>query len=129
MGLAEVPEDAEEMYDSYNRTYKEIQEKVAQVQEDRRQVMTEIEERTRKWSDVIHNLLDEVNARYQSLLSRLQARGEVRLINPSDIEEAGLEIFVSFKGGQLVASTRTPTAEARGAQPSWPSSSPFSRTS
>jgi len=51
--------------------------------------------------DVIHNLLDEVNARYQSLLSMLQARGEVRLINPSDIEEAGLEIFVSFKGGQL----------------------------
>ena len=102
MGLAEVPEDAEEMYDSYNRTYKEIQEKVAQVQEDRRQVMAEIEERTRKWGDVIHNLLDEVNARYQSLLSRLQARGEVRLINPSDIEEAGLEIFVSFKGGQLL---------------------------
>ena len=101
MGLAEVPEDAEEMYDSYNRTYKEILEKVAQVQDDRRQVMTEIEERTRKWSEVIHNLLDEVNARYQSLLSRLQARGEVRLINPSDIEEAGLEIFVSFKGGQL----------------------------
>jgi chromosome segregation ATPase len=101
MGLAEVPEDAEEMYDSYAKTYKEIQEKVAQVQEDRRQVMAEIEERTRKWGDVIRNLLDEVNARYQSLLSRLQARGEVRLINPSDIEEAGLEIFVSFKGGQL----------------------------
>jgi len=101
MGLAQVPEDAEEMYDSYNKTYKEIQEKVVQVQEDRRQVMAEIEERTRKWGDVIHNLLDEVNARYQSLLSKLQARGEVRLINPSDIEEAGLEIFVSFKGGQL----------------------------
>jgi chromosome segregation ATPase len=101
MGLAEVPEDAEEMYDSYAKTYKEIQEKVAQVQEDRRQVMVEIEERTRKWGDVIHNLLDEVNARYQSLLSMLQARGEVRLINPSDIEDAGLEIFVSFKGGQL----------------------------
>ena len=101
MGLAEVPEDAEEMYDSYAKTYKEIQEKVAQVQEDRRKVMAEIEERTRKWGDVIRNLLDEVNARYQSLLSRLQARGEVRLINPSDIEEAGLEIFVSFKGGQL----------------------------
>jgi len=101
IGLSEVPEDAEEMYESYNRTYKEIQEKVAQVQEDRRQVMAEIEERTRKWGEVMRDLLDEVNARYQSLLSRLQARGEVRLLNPSDIEEAGLEIFVSFKGGQL----------------------------
>jgi chromosome segregation ATPase len=101
VGLSEVPEDSEEMYDSYSRTYKEIQEKVVKIQEDRRQVMTEIEERTRKWSEVIRNLLDEVNARYQSLLSKLQARGEVRLLNPSDVEEAGLEIFVSFKGGQL----------------------------
>ena len=101
VGLSDVPEDAEEMYDSYNRTYREIQEKVVQVQEDRKQVMQEIEERTRKWSEVMHNLLDEVNARYQSLLSKIQARGETRIINPSDIEEAGLEIYVSFKGGQL----------------------------
>jgi chromosome segregation ATPase len=101
VGMSEVPEDAEEMYESYNKTYKEIQQRVEQVREDRRQVLEEIETRTRKWSEVISNLLDEVNARYQSLLSRLQARGEVRLLNPSDIEEAGLEIFVSFKGGQL----------------------------
>ena len=101
MGMAEVPENAGEMYDSYGRTYKEIQEKVEQVRENRRQVMIEIEERTRKWGEVVHNLLDEVNARYQSLLSRLQANREVRLLNSSDIEEAGLEIYVGFKGAQL----------------------------
>jgi len=100
-GLAIVPEDAGEMYESYSRTYKELQQKIEKVREDRRQVMEEIETRTKKWGEVIHNLLDEVNARYQSLLSHLQARGEVRIINPTDIEEAGLEIFVSFKGGQL----------------------------
>jgi chromosome segregation ATPase len=101
MGMAEVPENAEEMYESYGRTYKEIQEKVEQVRENRRQVMIEIEERTRKWGEVVHNLLDEVNARYQSLLSKLQANGEVRLLNSSDIEEAGLEIYIGFKGAQL----------------------------
>jgi chromosome segregation ATPase len=101
VGMAHVPEDADEMYESYSKTLKDIQQKVDHVRENRRQVMEEIETRTQKWSVVIHNLLDEVNSRYQSLLSRLQARGEVRLINPSDIEEAGLEIFVSFKGGQL----------------------------
>jgi chromosome segregation ATPase len=63
--------------------------------------MIEIEERTRKWGEVVHNLLDEVNARYQSLLSKLQANGEVRLLNSSDIEEAGLEIYIGFKGAQL----------------------------
>jgi chromosome segregation ATPase len=98
LGLADVSEDAEAMYESYNRTYKELQERVEQVRKSRRQVMEEIEERTNRWLEVMRNLLDEVNGRYQSLLSMLLATGEVRLVNTMDIEEAGLEIWVGFKG-------------------------------
>jgi chromosome segregation ATPase len=98
LGLADVSEDAEAMYESYNRTYKELQEKAEQVRESRRQVMEEIDERTKRWLEVMRGLLDEVNSRYQSLLSMLQANGEVRLVNTMDIEEAGLEIWVGFKG-------------------------------
>jgi len=43
-------------------------------------------------------MLDEVNIRYKQLLRKLQAVGEVRLINNHDIEEAGLEMYVGFKG-------------------------------
>jgi chromosome segregation ATPase len=100
MGLANVSEDAEAMYESYSRTYSELQEKVEQVRESRRQVMEEIEERTKRWRDVMRNLLQEVNSRYQSLLSMLPATGEVRLTETSDIEEAGLEIWVGFRGAQ-----------------------------
>jgi len=98
MGMANIPEEAEEMYESYNETFKEIQQRIEEVRENRRKILQEIEERNKKWREVTEKLLDEVNVRYKSLLRKLQASGEVRLINSHDIEEAGLEIIVGFKG-------------------------------
>ncbi len=98
MGMANIPDEAEEMYESYNETFKEIQQRIEEVRENRRKILQEIEERNRKWREVTEKLLDEVNIRYKVLLRRLQATGEVRLINSHDIEDAGLEIHVGFKG-------------------------------
>jgi len=98
MGMANIPDEAEEMYESYNETFKEIQQRIEEVRENRRKILQEIEERNKKWREVTENLLDEVNVRYKVLLRRLQATGEVRLINSHDIEDAGLEIHVGFKG-------------------------------
>ena len=100
LGLADVSNEAEAMYESYSRTYRELQERIEQVRAARREVMEEIEERTRRWLDVTRDLLDKVNVRYQSLLGMLQARGEVRLVNQRDIEEAGLDLYVGFSGAQ-----------------------------
>ena len=79
---------------------KELQERVEQVRASRREVMDEVEERAKRWLEVTRDLLDNVNSRYQSLLAWLQATGEVRLINQMDIEEAGLELFIGFRGAQ-----------------------------
>jgi chromosome segregation ATPase len=98
MGMADVTENAEEMYESYSSTFNELQERVDQVRESRRQVMEEIEQRTKRWRDVMRELLTDVNASFLRLLSMLQATGEVRLADATDIEEAGLEIWVGFKG-------------------------------
>lgn len=98
LGMANIPDEAEEMYESYNDTFKEIQQRIEEVRENRRRILQEIEERNKKWREVTENLLDQVNTRYKTLLRRLQATGEVRLINSHDIEDAGLEIFVGFKG-------------------------------
>jgi len=98
MGMANIPDEAEEMYESYNETFKEIQQRIEEVRENRRKILQEIEERNKKWREVMENLLDTVNTRYKVLLRRLQATGEVRLINNHDIEDAGLEIHVGFKG-------------------------------
>jgi len=98
MGMADVPEEAEDMYETYNETFREIQRRIEEVKESRRQVLEEIEERNRKWREVTESLLDEVNGRYKRLLAKLQAVGETRLVNSHDIEDAGLEIYVGFKG-------------------------------
>jgi chromosome segregation protein len=54
------------------------------------------------WRTVIHNLLNRVNLEYQKTLAQTQAVGEVKLANDDDIEGAGLEILVGFKGGKPV---------------------------
>ena len=50
------------------------------------------------WREVIRTLLDHVNVQYQAILVNAQAEGEVRLMNEQDIEAAGLQIQVGFKG-------------------------------
>lgn len=98
LGLGNVSEEAEEMYESYSKTFNELSAKAEQVREGRRQAMIEVEERSRRWLELTQSLIDRVNERYKRLLEALQANGEVRLTNPNDIEEAGLELYVGFKG-------------------------------
>lgn len=101
MGMANIPDEAEEMYESYNETFKEIQQRIEEVRANRVRILQEIEERQKKWREMTESMLDDVNVRYKQLLRKLQAAGEVRLINTHDIEEAGLEIYVGFKGAAL----------------------------
>ncbi len=101
MGMANIPDEAEEMYQSYNETFKEIQQRIEEVRANRVKLLQEIEERQKKWREMTESMLDEVNIRYKQLLRKLQAAGEVRLINNHDIEEAGLEIYVGFHGAAL----------------------------
>jgi chromosome segregation ATPase len=100
--LADVSEDIERMYESYSKLYLELKEKARLVAENREKAMEEVNARSEAWRNVIHNLLDQVNIKYRKILSEAYAVGEVKLINEQDIEEAGLEIFVGFKGGPPV---------------------------
>jgi chromosome segregation ATPase len=100
--LADVSEDIERMYESYSKLYLELKEKARLVAENREKAMEEVKTRMEAWRTVIQNLLDHVNLRYQGILSEAHAVGDVRLVNEHDIEAAGLEIFVAFKGGKLV---------------------------
>lgn len=100
LAMANVSEEAEDMYKSYSDLFAGLQQKISLVRENRRKVMDEIDVRTRKWWEVLRSLLDQVNSRYQSLLEWLQATGEVRISNPMEIEEAGLELVVGFKGAR-----------------------------
>jgi chromosome segregation ATPase len=100
--LSGVSEDVERMYESYSKLYLELKEKAMLVAENREKAMGEVKTRLQAWLTVINSLLNRVSLEYQKILSQAQAVGEVKLINEHDIEAAGLEILVGFKGGKPV---------------------------
>ncbi len=100
--LTDVSEDIERMYESYSKLYLELKEKARMVAENREKALEEVRTRMESWKTVMKNLLDHVNLNYQGILSMARAVGEVGLTNEHDIEEAGLEIFVGFKGAKPV---------------------------
>jgi len=101
--LAGVSEDIERMYESYSALYLELKEKAQVVAENRSKALEEVRIRMQAWRTVIQSLLDRVNLEYQKIMGKTLATGEVRLANGQDIETAGLEILVGFKGGKPVA--------------------------
>jgi len=101
--LAGVSEDIERMYESYSKLYLELKEKAQLVAENREKALEEVKTRMQAWRTVIQSLLDRVSLEYQKILTQSQGVGEVRLANGHDMEAAGLEILVGFKGGKPVA--------------------------
>jgi chromosome segregation ATPase len=102
VALADVSEDIERMYESYSKLYLELKTKAQQVAENREKTLEEVKTRMQNWRTVIQSLLDRVNLEYQKTIAQAQAVGEVKLGNGHDIEAAGLEIHVGFKGGKPV---------------------------
>jgi chromosome segregation ATPase len=101
--LADVSEDIERMYESYSQLYLELKEKAQVVAENREKTLEEVKTRMQAWRNVMQSLLERVNLEYQKIMAQTLATGEVRLANGHDIETAGLEILVGFKGGKPMA--------------------------
>jgi chromosome segregation ATPase len=101
--LADVSEDIERMYESYSKLYLELEEKARLVAENREKALEEVKTRMEAWKTVLRNLLKHVNLQYQGILSQAQAIGEVRLVDEHDIEVAGLDVLVGFKGAKPVS--------------------------
>lgn len=101
--LANVSEDIEKMYQSYSKLYLELKEKAQVVAENREKTLEELKARMGAWRNVMENLLDRVNIEYQRIMAQTLATGEVKLSNMQDIETAGIEIYVGFKGSKPVA--------------------------
>ena len=101
--LSDVSEDIERMYESYSKLYLELKEKAQVVAENREKTLEEVKTRMQVWRTVMQSLLDRVNLEYQKIMGQTLAAGEVRLANGHDIETAGLEILVGFKGGKPLA--------------------------
>ena len=100
--MADVSGHIEQMYESYSRLYLELKEKAKEVAENREKALKEVKTRMEAWRNVILRLLQDVNVEYQRILSRTVATGSVNFINNEDIEAAGIEILVGFKGARAL---------------------------
>jgi chromosome segregation ATPase len=96
--LADVSEDIEHMYESYSKLYLDLKDKARTVEENREKTLEEVKTRMDSWRTVMQSLLDHVNLQYKQILSQAQAIGEVHMTNGHDIEAAGLDVLVGFKG-------------------------------
>ncbi len=99
--LGEVSEDVEKMYSQYLKLFNELKEKAAIVTENRMKILDEIESRKETWQSLIQLTLDNVSSTYKKFLSNIDASGSLRLIETQDVETAGLELIVGFKGAEL----------------------------
>jgi chromosome segregation ATPase len=96
--LADVSPDVERMYMSYKSTLKELEAKVEIAAANRKRALEELELRKQRWTNEVNKLLREVREKYVEVLGRVNALGDVRVTNIQDIDEAGLELLVGFKG-------------------------------
>lgn len=96
--LADVSPDVERMYMGYHSTLRELERKAREAEANRRKALEELELRKQRWKEELHRLLKEVNWEYRQLLHWIGGEGEVRVVDAEDIEKAGLELTVGFRG-------------------------------
>jgi chromosome segregation ATPase len=96
--LADVSPDVERMYTSYKSTLSELEAKVEIAAANRKRALEELELRKQRWTNEVSKLLRDVREKYIEVLSRVNALGDVRVTDMQDIDEAGLELLVGFKG-------------------------------
>ncbi|MCS7386798.1 MAG: AAA family ATPase [archaeon GB-1867-005] len=100
--IGEVSEDVEQMYLAYSKTFEELSERIRILEQNRALLLNELEERVKLWRKVVSEVLSQINKIYGDILNEIGATGYVRLINAEDVDEAGLEILIGFRGNAPV---------------------------
>jgi chromosome segregation ATPase len=102
--LGEIPAETEEIYSNYSNLFEELKAKSEIVAANKREGLKELDARQKIWRKAITDLLDSINASFQQILAGISATGLARVVNveDGDMENAGLELFVGFKGSPPV---------------------------
>lgn len=100
--LGEVNVEAEKIYLEFKNKLEEYKEKLEEVKKNKEKTMQEVEKRTEEWKQVISKTISEINEKYNEIMSRINASGKVVLVNENDPEAAGLRLYASFIGTDLI---------------------------
>ncbi len=96
--LQDVPDEAEKIYKDYSGSIEELKVKLKQLAENKKILLVELEGRKKVWKEAMTRLLESVNPEYQSILAATDATGLIRIEEGSDIEDAGIQLYVGFRG-------------------------------
>lgn len=98
--LEDVSAESERMYKNHKERLEELEERAEEAEKNRKRALEKLELRREKWRNKLQNLLKKVRKTYRQILERVNAVGDVRMINPQDVDEAGLELTVGFRGAE-----------------------------
>jgi chromosome segregation protein len=96
--IAHLSEDIEKMYSSYVGIVEELKSKAQAVAENKRAVLEELRARSAVWSQVLADFLEGLSKNYSGILTEVGGLGSIRLSDAQDIEKAGIELSVGFRG-------------------------------
>ncbi len=97
--MQDVPDDAEKIYNDYSGNIEELKVKLSQLQENKKSMLVELGTRRDVWRKAMEDLVESVDPAYQSVLSAADASGFVKFEQADAIEDAGLDLYVGFRGG------------------------------
>jgi len=100
--LGSIVENAEQIYESYKKTYDDIEQKSLSVKKNKESVLVEIDETLAVWRREVAKLVDQLSDSFKEKMRGIGADGEVRFMGQEDMDQAGIQIMVSFGGGRLV---------------------------
>ncbi len=97
--MQDVPDDAEKIYNDYTGNVEELKVKLAQLLDNKKSMLAELDSRKDVWKKAIENLVEAVDPAFQAVLSAADATGFIKFEQGASIEEAGLDLYVGFRGG------------------------------
>ena len=97
--MQDVPDDAEKIYNDYSGNIEELKVKLSQLQENKKSMLVELGSRKDVWRKAMEDLVESVDPAYRAVLSATDASGFIKFEQADTIEEAGLDLYVGFRGG------------------------------
>lgn len=99
--IGDVPEEAGRMYSDYSELYKKLKKRMDEVRNNRERAMEAVQERKKIWKRELRKLISKINPVFSRILEKMDAKGKIRLFGLEEIEKAGMDILVGFKGAEL----------------------------
>ncbi len=98
--LKDVTPEVEKIYFNYRDLIEDLKRKAELIAENREKAVEELRSRENVWRRKLSELLGKVGETYREILTSLNAVGDVKLVNLKDVETAGIELLIGFRGSK-----------------------------